>query len=236
MITIEVPNNPIMLRHVGQALVEMSEQAGMLQRVPDAKPVDDATPEPCVTKSEFVAEVETVPAPPAETGIVGPPVGDSPIVPAPPVNVPAPPVDTVVETAAAPVVTGPLDSAGYPWDARIHASTKTTTADGKWKYKRGVDATIKAAIEAELKGDMPAYDAIPAQGVEGVETMPAETAGAPLDFASFMAWLTQQKPAFEPAQLDTACAAVGVAGGIMALAAADAALLPKVQELLAATR
>ena len=231
MITIEVPNNPIMLRHVGQALVEMADRDAPVA----AKPIEhgvNVTPEPSVTKSEFKTEVETVPAPPAETGIVGPPVGDSPIVPAPPVNVPAPPVDTVVETAAAPVVTGPLDSAGYPWDARIHASTKTTTVDGKWKYKRGVDATIKAAIEAELKGAMPAYDAIPAQGVEG----PADSLGAPLDFASFMAWLTQQKPAFEPAQLDTACAAVGVAGGIMALAAADAALLPKVQELLAATR
>lgn len=29
------------------------------------------------------------------------------------------------------------DSTGLPWDARIHAATKTTNADGTWKKKRG---------------------------------------------------------------------------------------------------
>lgn len=44
------------------------------------------------------------------------------------------------------------DSAGMPWDARIHASTKGTNEDGTWRKKRKVDATLVAAVEAELRG------------------------------------------------------------------------------------
>lgn len=45
------------------------------------------------------------------------------------------------------------DSAGMPWDARIHASTKGTNEDGTWRKKRKVDATLVAAVEAELRGN-----------------------------------------------------------------------------------
>ena len=58
-----------------------------------------------------------------------------------------------------------LDSAGLPWDARIHASTRTKLkADGRWKQKRGVDAALVASVEAELRAVM----AIPPGGVQTV--------------------------------------------------------------------
>lgn len=44
----------------------------------------------------------------------------------------------------------PVDKRGIPWDARIHAGTKTKTADGNWKNKRGVDEAERQQIEAEL--------------------------------------------------------------------------------------
>lgn len=48
-----------------------------------------------------------------------------------------------------------FDSAGLPWDARIHSSTKELNADGTWRKRRKSkgqpdDATI-AAVEAELR-------------------------------------------------------------------------------------
>ena len=43
-----------------------------------------------------------------------------------------------------------LDTNGLPWDVRIHARTKTRTANGVWKLKRGVDAKAVDTIEAEL--------------------------------------------------------------------------------------
>jgi len=46
---------------------------------------------------------------------------------------------------------GTVDSAGTPWDARIHSSSKTfLKADGTWKLKKGVDK----ALVAELMGNV----------------------------------------------------------------------------------
>jgi hypothetical protein len=48
-----------------------------------------------------------------------------------------------------------LDSAGVPWDERIHASTKTKVADGTWKKKRGITPAYYDSIVATLKGTTP---------------------------------------------------------------------------------
>lgn len=42
-----------------------------------------------------------------------------------------------------------LDSAGMPWDERIHASSRATVADGTWKLKRGVDPELVAQVRGE---------------------------------------------------------------------------------------
>lgn len=47
-----------------------------------------------------------------------------------------------------------LDKNGLPWDDRIHASSKAKTQDGSWRTKRGVDAGVLAAVQAELKALM----------------------------------------------------------------------------------
>lgn len=61
-----------------------------------------------------------------------------------------------------------LDSAGMPWDARIHASTKTKVKDGTWKKMRGVDEDLVAEVEAELA-------AAPEPEVEPTEEPAVET-------------------------------------------------------------
>lgn len=61
----------------------------------------------------------------------------------------------VEESAANPVEsveTGiDLDDAGYPWDERINAKTKTKTAAGVWKLLKGVDKDLVPQVREELK-------------------------------------------------------------------------------------
>jgi len=49
-------------------------------------------------------------------------------------------------------VMGAVDSTGLPWDARIHASNRSTNADGSWRRKRNLDDATYAAVVAELRG------------------------------------------------------------------------------------
>lgn len=46
---------------------------------------------------------------------------------------------------------GELDKNGFPWDARIHSSSKNTNQDGTWRYTRGGDPAVRAQVEAELR-------------------------------------------------------------------------------------
>ncbi len=71
---------------------------------------------------------------------------------------PAPPVSPVNDVE--------FDSRGLPWDERIHASTKAKIANGEWRGKRGVDETLCASVEAELRallavGQVPAIPNAP---------------------------------------------------------------------------
>ncbi len=44
-----------------------------------------------------------------------------------------------------------VDSAGFPWDERIHAPSKATNKDGTWRKKKKLDDAFVASVEAELK-------------------------------------------------------------------------------------
>jgi hypothetical protein len=44
-----------------------------------------------------------------------------------------------------------LDVNGLPWDERIHASTKTFTAKGEWKRKRGISELLFETVADELR-------------------------------------------------------------------------------------
>lgn len=56
--------------------------------------------------------------------------------------------------------TGELDSAGLPWDERIHSGSKKKNADGKWKLRKNVDEALVKSVEAENRGaggQLPAF-------------------------------------------------------------------------------
>lgn len=100
-----------------------------------------------------------------------PPVPLAP--PAPPAvaAVPVPPSVPALPPAAG---TAPeLDKTGLPWDARIHAETKSKNKDGTWRSKRNMDKDFMATIEAQLRQAMGA-PAAPA--VATVASNPAVTA------------------------------------------------------------
>ena len=50
-----------------------------------------------------------------------------------------------------PAPAGALDSAGIPWDERIHSSTKGTNKDGTWSRRRNTPDDLFATVMAELK-------------------------------------------------------------------------------------
>ena len=76
-----------------------------------------------------------------------------------------------------------VDTRGYPWDERIHASSKALNTDGSWRYRRGVEKETINAVEMELKGFsepttpvvVPAVPPV----VEAVNGMPIAPAPAP---------------------------------------------------------
>ena len=120
-----------------------------------------SVPLPAPTSAPFTAAVAPVPtAPvasldlsPAPTTAFAPPVPTAPAPAAPA----APPT-------ASPAASGSVerDSKGMPYDGRIHSASKNKVADGSWRYKRGCDEAVIAAVEAELRT---AASAAPVGGV-----------------------------------------------------------------------
>lgn len=110
----------------------------------------------------------TVPAAPTST-ITPPPAPPGPA-PSTAGQVAAPQGAAVQPPPASGVET---DSAGMPWDKRIHASTRGTNKDGTWRQKRELDPTVKTNVEAELRGLL----ALNAAAGSPVPPAPPATAG-----------------------------------------------------------
>jgi hypothetical protein len=129
----------------------------------------------------FGVHSETIPEAPKAPGVVHSPVPPPPPPPPQPdieeddeddgdspsniVNFPIPvppPPSSGVTTAAAPiatgthVLTGQLDSARMPFDARIHSKIGSKKKDGTWKLTKGIDKDYARKIVMEIAGQQPA--------------------------------------------------------------------------------
>ena len=84
-----------------------------------------------------------------------------------------------VADMAPPAALG-LDAEGYPWDERIHSSSRNTVADGTWRRKRGVDdelvAQVRAEWDAKLRSAAPAPTEAERLQADHVATMPVDPA------------------------------------------------------------
>lgn len=72
----------------------------------------------------------------------------------PAMSTPAVPVAAATQPAPAvqPVATVPAyDTAGIPWDGRIHSGAKSTNADGTWRRRKGITDADVTTVEAELR-------------------------------------------------------------------------------------
>ena len=78
-----------------------------------------------------------------------------------------------------------VDSAGLPWDGRIHASSKAVNKDGTWRRRRNLDKDFIENVEAELRATMnaasepPAPAAAPAAPAAPAASEPPAPAAAP---------------------------------------------------------
>ena len=82
-------------------------------------------------------------------------------------------------------VSGVLDSAGRPWDARIHSGGKSLIADGTWRIKKGTDPKLIEQVRAE-------------HAAKTAPAIPAAPSTAPVDPAP-VAPTAPSVPAAEPA-------------------------------------
>jgi hypothetical protein len=207
--------SPLVVRDSAE-LLEAKPEAGKLEILEDPAAAFKPIPTPPATP-----EVINVPNPPA-LSTTGPML----VIPQPE---PAPVVPAANPTLTAPLSGGvALDKAGFPWDERIHASTKTFNADGTWRKKRGIDATTISTVEAELRllmaipspAPAPVAAVPPPPGSPAVPAVPAVPAppAAPdqADLRSqFVALVGRASAAIQAgklsqAEMASACATVGI--------------------------
>lgn len=126
-----------------------------------------------------------------------------------------------------------LDSAGFPWDARINTANKGTIGDGTWRKKPGVDPALVDQVRAELKAgaaprtDAPSIPSAPDAG-NAVNTGATSAAQSPVPDVPAVPTLSaqdvlsrctdiQMSDMSKGAALFQAIVGAGVAGGPMAL-------------------
>lgn len=139
--------------------------AGTSGNIPTPPPVVPVPPAPAASNV-----LPFVPPPPnvvPAAGSPAPSTGSTPMVPPAPTAptatpaastlapaVPVPPVPTTTPPNALPAMTttGPIerDSAGVPWDARIHQKGKGVKKDKTWKLIKGIDPALVTAVVQEL--------------------------------------------------------------------------------------
>jgi len=170
--------SPHLVIPIGITEPELKQALGMLEAMRQIYfgTASGPSPAPEVKQAVLSNQDYLPPAPPAPADALFPPVA-APVWPVPlPADVPAasltpavplpPPVVSAAPVPLAGSIPPPnapaVDGAGYPWDERIHASTKACNADGTWRAKRGIDKGAKAAVEQELRaryGIAPAAEA-----------------------------------------------------------------------------
>lgn len=142
---------------------EIVKPAGETQ-TPEPSPVEAfGTPSPAPNTTNVV----TMPAAPEVASVSS----AGPVLVIPPAEVPA-----------APVANGAtqLDKAGLPWDERIHAGSKSVTADGLWRKKRGITDELVASVEAQLRSLMSLPSPAPVPTLPAPAAVPAPPPANPI--------------------------------------------------------
>lgn len=131
-LTIDLHQSPIALRKELDDAVRFALGATFY--------IEEADGEPAFTQAELANPAVNVP-----NGL--------PALPLPGVaSASVPLTPTTSGATVAPAASGvELDSAGLPYDVRIHSAGKSKIADGTWKLKKGVDKGLVAQVNAQNK-------------------------------------------------------------------------------------
>ena len=207
---------------IGALIAAQSAPAPAAPAKPDFLLSDDMPPSPIeLGKDETDTKAAAVFGGAASVALAPLPVPPPPpvvsAVAVPPAQIPEPPGATAADV--------PRDSAGVPYDARIHNKARTMKQDGTWKLAKGVDPAIVTAVMAEIAPDStPAPLALPAApvAVPAVPVPPAPPAGSlpsvpsgpvqgPVTFREVMKKVTEGQASgkLTKLQVDTALGAVG---------------------------
>jgi hypothetical protein len=184
-----------------------NDQVGVDADRPNVPPVPDT------------ADAETLPTAPE----VIPDIFGKANAPSVPVVPSAPEVPAAV--APTPLASGAeLDAQGLPWDARIHAATKSKVADGSWRALRGVDPALVPVVEAELRAlmalpvptppDLPTPPVYTLAPDVKLPDLPVPDAPDAMPFPEFVQWMmaTIKSGALTMAQANEAIVSVGLKG------------------------
>lgn len=139
---------------------------------------------------------------------------------------PPPPPAAAPLPAAPPAPPGPpaapeYDVKGMPWDGRIHASNRAKKIDLSWKNRRGVDAALVAAVEAQNKpGNAPTTVANSPVAPAAPHAIPSATLAPPPPAPPAPAALSTVTPSVPPS---TASVAPDFRGLMMKIGQATAA-------------
>ena len=68
------------------------------------------------------------------------------------------------------------DSAGLPWDARIHNKSKTTKKDGTWKLAKGIEEKLGAPAVAAIVQELAQRRGAPTAAAQGQSNGTTQTA------------------------------------------------------------
>ena len=120
----------------------------------------------------------------------------APVVAAPVVAAPASPRPPVSLDLAGDVE---LDSAGVPWDGRIHSVGKSKVANGTWRLRRGVDPDVVKSAEAE-------HQFAPVAPPPPPTSVPSVPAAAVMSFGTLMQRITAQTTSGERSPGEVAAA------------------------------
>lgn len=151
---------------------------------------------------------------------------------------PAPSAASAPDGAGVTSLAPELDKDGMPWDGRIHASTRTQTAKGEWKKRKGVDPGVLAQVTAELRNAVAAGKASTFTPLNAAPPPPAATsqvappppppaatgqaAPPPVDFVTVARFVGEHKIA--ALDVDRICSQHGIAGLAMLTQHKDKAL------------
>lgn len=145
LITVDANDKPEHIRLAASFLLHLVGDISDAPEVPDSDaPIahtgSDMSPPPPPPPPAPLENFTPPPPPPASAGIAAAPAAP-----------PAPPVESAAAATTVVAVEAPeFDSAGLPWDGRIHQARKGLKKDGTWKIQKGADAALVESVIKEL--------------------------------------------------------------------------------------